>query len=487
MGAEADFSNAFAADGIIPPQYGLRTVVEYRAQLLTVPKPDFPALFSNAGHQPMDMVTPTRPSPPSDPGLAPRSENGYLQPPDPTEIESAVRNVEKQVDVGGLSALDSKYLAILRVDRPMFLGGKVRPLNLRAETPRSPILERLNSWFHASARFREPHPNLLSWHWGEDWLAVVTGAHMDRICAYNFEMGRWETSAERVPLMNGSRCVSFRPFAGRVLAIGCEIGVALFGNGVRFLEAKGHTHVVSLDWSADGSKLATVSAADGAVRLWDVGTGRSMFVDRGNVVRFSRGEGKRFLFVANPTANYFRLWCCETWKSERWGYLSGPVSAVTWSPDGMTLLFSTEGESAIHVICIGGPSVDDETRVVHTELTGLPREGPGGTPALLEMDATGERLAVVYQTPSEDLGEPDLHEFNSDPHRRFAVALFATQSHPNFRISPIGYISGPENCGPPVAVKFKPQHFTNRPSVLACMWRNGDITFTQLLFTPRRH
>lgn len=83
-------------------------------------------------------------------------------------------------------------------------------------------------------------------------------------------------------------CVLGAPFAGMFLAVYYEVGVALVG--VRLLEAKGHTNVFSLDWSAVGMKLAIFSAADGSGKLWDVGTGRSMFMHRDDVVRFSRAS-----------------------------------------------------------------------------------------------------------------------------------------------------------------------------------------------------
>lgn len=489
MGVDTDFSNAFAADGIVPQGYGLRTIVEYRAQLFTLPKCDIPSTFGDPQvGQVTDVINPRQ----SNESTAPRFPNGCLLLPDPVEREFALRQLSKEIDLDGMRLLDPRFLNILRVDRPMFLGGRVRPMytqqSVQPQKGKLSALYNLINWFRTPSSGRESEVSLMSWHWADELLVIASGAYLDRLFAYNFRMGEWETDAERITKLNGIRCMAFRPSSGRVLAVGCGAGLFLIrGEEFEQLHVEGHTDIVSLDWSVDGTKLASASAADGTVRLWDVGTRRSIRVDRGGIVRFGRGEGGRFLFIGNAASNYFRLWCCESWQSERWGYLSGPVTAATWSPDGMTLLFSTEGESAIHVICIGGPSSNDETRVVHTELTGLPREGPGGTPIILDMDDTGERLAVVYETPSEDLGENDNDILGADPHRRFAVALFATQLHPYFRISPVGYVSGPENSGPAVAVKFKPQHNSQASSLLSCMWRNGDVTFTQLLFNPARH
>lgn len=489
MGVDINFSNAFAADGIVPPPYGLRAVVEYRTQLFTLPKYDASPMFGNPRlEQAMDAISPHQ----TDASTAPRSSGGLLLLPDSGEREFALRKLSKEIEMEGMRLLDPRYLHVLRVDRPMFLGGRVRPMyvqqKVEQEEPESSGLGRLVNWFRPSPPRREPEGLLISWHWTDELLAIATGAYLDRIFAYNFRTERWETDGRRITNLNGIRCIAFRPCAGRVLAVGCKKGLFLIrGQEIEQLVLSGHTDVMSLDWSADGTKLASASATDGTVQLWDIGTGKSVYVDRGGIVRFGRGQGSRFLFVGNASSSCFRLWCCESWQCERWGSLSGPVTAMTWSPDGMMLLFSTEGESAIHVICIGGSSASDETRVVHTELTGLPREGPGGTPIILDMDDTGERFAVVYETPDDDLGENDDDVLDTDSHKRFAVALFATQLHPYFRISPVGYISGPENSGPAVAVKFKPRYGVQASSVLSCMWRNGNVTFTQLLFNPTRH
>lgn len=494
MVAEVEFSNAFAADGIIPEKYGERTVVEYRSQLHTVPKWD--ASQSSRDQPEDDDMDVIRPVANRNQALEvyDRSEDDPLPPPSHLEAEFALRKLGKVLDMSGMGSLEPRYFCVLRVQRPFFLAGRARPATLERERNQNggvlgPLRAVVSSLLPVSKPGREAELSLLSWHWAEDLVAIATGAHLDRICAFNFQNGVWEIAGQRFPGFNGIRCISFRPFSGRVLAIGCDDGVALLsGTKTEFLRAPGHTHIVSLDWSADGSKLATASAADGTVRLWDIGTQKSMFVDKGGAVRFSRGDGSRLLFVSSSVSNYFRLWCTETWKNERWGYLAGPVAAIAWSPDGMTLLFSTQGESAIHVICIGGPRVDDETRVVHTELTGLPREGPGGTPIILEMDSTGERLAIAYEIPPDELDVGGAHneDLRQDPNRRYAVALYATQLHPNFRISPIGYISGLDGSGPPVALKFKPNNDVNKAAVLSCMWRSGDVTFTQLLFNPLR-
>lgn len=480
MVADANFGNAFATDGIDPAPYGHRTIVEYRARTLSLPVVEDPISQARENNQSSvpgqeeDQVTPVE-GENEDETLAPRDDNGNLHVPNIEDVEGAKDWIQNNLEMDAIGRLDRRYLACLRVDRPMWIAGRVR--GGRAE--RQPKGNRLSKWWRGEIG-SSVHRALIDWHWGEPVLSVATGAHLDRVCVFNMS-GYWESNPERQREIGEISCIAFRPYTGRVLAIGCVEGIVLMKwNGFRLLGlGKGHRDVISLDWSEDGRRLATASREDGRVRIWQVSTESYMVVDRGSFVKFGRGNCAKYLFIASEVGNFFRLWCTETWKCERWGYLSGNVSAAVWSPTGSTLLFATEGESAIHVLNVGQIGIDESTRVVHTELTSLPKKGPGGTPIMLEMDHRGARLAVIYETPSEMADDIDC-----DPNGRYAVALYATQLEPNFRMNPVGYISGPGKSGPPVGIKFRPCYGVETGTVLCTMWRSGDISFTQLLYDP---
>lgn len=476
MGAETVFSNTFAADGILPDTYGLRTVIEYRARLLTVPF----VTRSNFPHStdPVDVNAQNRSQP---------------QPPDLEEGEAALRHLSAQIDISAIGNINPAYFAFLRCVPPLYVRYNAKAINMaqaRRASETSPFntaLTFLKTFVYGGQPLRDTEHSLLSWHWADDLLAVVSGSELDRICAYNFNSNEWEISGERHNNFYAMRCVAFRPFAGRVVALGCHAGVAILsGQDMTVLSTPRHTDVISMDWSSDGQVLASAAASDGSVRLWDIATRTSTHVGKGSLVRFCPYPDSRLLFVADATAVNFRLWCCRTWKFERWGSLSGPVVAATWSADGSVLLFSTQGQSTIHVLSVGDREMGKETSIAHVEMTGLPTQGPGGTPILLEMDPTCERLAVVYEVPEADRDSERSGDLNEDRHRRFAVALYATQLRPVFEMAPVGYISGPAGSGPPVGIKFKPRPVGHAGATLTCMWRSGAVTFTHLFYTPTR-
>lgn len=417
-------------------------------------------------------------------------------------------NNDNSADVVSLSATSTtlvattmlKLMQSFRTARSIFLS------LIKNETASSVLRRIMTLGGDGSNLYRDAEPSLLSWHWADDLLAISTGVDLDRICAFHFQSNDWSISGDRHNSLIDIRCLQFRPFAGRVLALGGRHGVHLLDRqdliSLNNNTDSSHIDICSLDWSPDGQWLASASAADGSIRIWDIATLQSRTLPySGAIVKFNPNRDAMMLFVADAAGTNFRLWDLRTWKTERWGSLSGPVIAATWSFDGSTLLFSTQNANCIHTLSLARPDNQavssgkggigsfgaGDASITHVEMTVLPREGPGGTPILLELDPTGERLAVVYEVPEEE--SPDIEtspHVRNDPHRRFAVALFSTQFIPSFIMAPIGYVSGPAGAGPPVAVKFKPQPVGEAGATLACMWRSGQITFTHLFFNAPR-
>lgn len=360
---------------------------------------------------------------------------------------------------------------------------------------------------------RATEPSLLSWHWADEILAISTGHNLDKLCAFQFGKNQWEISGQPHRNLTHLTCIAFRPYAGRTLALGGKFGAFLLErqNLIPLVSTPldaSHANISCLDWSPEGHWLATASGDNQSVRVWDIATRTYRTLRyKGSFVKFNPNPTTHLLFVADAAGSNFRLWDLRNWKAERWGSLAGPVVSAAWSPDGSTLLFSTQNASCIHVLTLSNPSyqppasaahrslIDNlnntikgrETAITKVEMTVLPREGPGGSPIAMELDPTGERLAVIYEVPEDE--SPNIESnptVKDDPHRRFSVALYATQFIPAFTMTPIGYINGPENAGPPVAIKFKPQPVGAAGATLACMWRSGQITFSHLFFNPSR-
>lgn len=497
----SSFYNAFVADGIIPEQYGRRTVAEHRSQLVTLPPVDDSVRQRNSADPAPAATMRSRGGEGGSIFAAPAAMSETLRNPSTADVEDALRALAGRLDVSGMSALDPRFLAVLQTGKPMMQPREERSSALEgggsSAARRAPSAQKQPpSLFRAlvdkaleivmGPRSRVELPRaILAWHWADELVACVSRGAADAICVYDFRHGAWDLPPLRSPKMRNVTCISFRPFAGPVIAAGCEAGIAIWSKqNVFFLQSPGHFDIVSLDWSPDGAKLATASARDGTVRLWDVGSRQSVFVGKGGLVRFCPQREKALLFVSSATTAAFRIWSYDTWKAARLGSLAGPVTAAEWSADGSTLMVSSSNESALHVLRVNLDEDAIVTESLHAELTGVPREGPGGSAQFISWDPSGERVAVSFPVPDEDEDVEPLanSEHSMDEHGRYAVSLYAAQLHPGFRMAPIGYIRGPAQSGPPVALQFKQR--CGRGSLLAVAWANGEISFTQLLFSP---
>lgn len=492
MGEEDSFHNAFATYGIIPEKYGYRTALEHRALLVTLPP-------ENSAHEGNSQGANER-DPQSTPDRYP-----ILSSSSSMEVESALRQLGAMLDATGMSAIDPRYLVTLRAQRLPKPSADRAGLSRRANTAPTRVATppRVATPTGLGARVLQyvaaavgagdgggagadglPQVSM-SWHWADARLALVTGD--DAVRVYNVRRGEWEHPPRAHASVREMRAVAFRPFATDTLAVACSAGVALWEKGtLRMLVAPRHTRVVALHWSPDGARLASTSAAEATVRLWDVGSGSSVTVGSGGLSLFSAHPTGDILLVASATRATFRLWRIDNWTAERWGSLAGAVRTAAWAPDGSLLMLAAAGESAVHVLRVRDAEGKTETDIVHTEITSIPETGPGGCAQHIAWDPHGERVAIVFDIPAADsVAEPltaPHDDYAVDEHRRYAVALYSTTLTPTFSMSPIGYVSGPPRSGPPTGVAFKPRCEGRTGAVLACSWASGAVTFTQLIF-----
>jgi len=104
--------------------------------------------------------------------------------------------------------------------------------------------------------------------------------------------------------------------------------------------------VVSMDMSADGSRVAT-ACADSNVYLWEPATGNRLAAIAQNykptVVRF--GPGSEYLAIGNE-AGYVELWLASTGKHYATFRHHDPITDVAFSPDGSLVATSSRDNSS---------------------------------------------------------------------------------------------------------------------------------------------
>lgn len=156
--------------------------------------------------------------------------------------------------------------------------------------------------------------------------------------------------------------------------------------GANLLTMSGHSRaVVNVAWSPDGTKIASISD-DMSVRIWDAATGTALQTFTGHSGRLDSiawSPDSKKVVSASPIDETVRVWDTTTGASLLTLALpsaSGQTS-VAWSPDGAKLASTTNDQS----ILIWNSSTGD---------TLLTLSGFAGTPSHLAWSPDGSKIAA---------------------------------------------------------------------------------------------
>ncbi|XP_054731237.1 aladin [Anastrepha obliqua] len=272
--------------------------------------------------------------------------------------------------------------------------------------------------------------------------------------------------------------MAWRPLTAAELAVGCQKGVCLWTMDTNmhitrsatqavFLKHPGHCPITSVQWSTNGTLLATASISDTDILLWDVDKMQNMPLRRVgppcSLLKWSPNGA--FLFAAT-VGNVFRVWSVhKKWTPERWTINTGIVQSACWSPCGNFLLFVTTGDSILYrlnfqseQVFASGTSAKEALKIADLTKFNAGRREVGGKPQALAWDADGKYLAVI---------------FKDSP----CIALFSTCLRKfDMTISPLCFLTG-IGVEYPSYICFKSKNMRNTDTVLTIAWSSGRIEY----------
>ncbi|XP_053984736.1 aladin-like [Hylaeus volcanicus] len=262
----------------------------------------------------------------------------------------------------------------------------------------------------------------LSWHPHCTRLAVVTRDDRIRI----FSQGLPAVPILRHSAQKSVCCISWRPFAGKELAVACHGGVLIWtielgaaSNSLShavLLKQRNHAPVTSVTWHPQGDLLVSCSPADTNMIIWDTSKREGVPLRRvgGGGLCFTRWSSCGTQLFAATCRNIFRVWntgVATLWHADKWTVPNGRVAAACFGPN-LTLLFASNEESAtvfslplqenifdvkkasINDAKMAGPLID-LTRVSFS--TDDDYISVGGRVVAMEWDPTGRYLAIIFQ------------------------------------------------------------------------------------------
>ncbi|KZC12167.1 PREDICTED: aladin-like [Dufourea novaeangliae] len=262
----------------------------------------------------------------------------------------------------------------------------------------------------------------LSWHPHCPRLAVVTRDDRIRI----FSQGVPVVPVLRHSAQKSVCCISWRPFAGKELAVACQTGVLVWtielsaaSNSLShavLLKQRNHVPVTSVTWHPQGDLLVSCSPADTNMIIWDTSKREGVPLKRvgGAGLSFTHWSPCGSQLFAATCRNIFRVWntgAATMWPTEKWTVPNGRVAVACFGPN-LTLLFASTEESATifalplqeNIFDVQKTStLDTKIAVPLIDLTKVNFSSDddyvavGGRVVAMEWDPTGRYLAILFQ------------------------------------------------------------------------------------------
>lgn len=286
-------------------------------------------------------------------------------------------------------------------------------------------------------------------------------------------------------LQKSVTCMAWRPFCSGVLAVGTQYGFLIWTLDpnsciTRPLSQAAHfkhehhssTLVTSLEWNPNGTLLATACMNDSSILIWDVDKNACVPLRRTSppYLNLQWSMNGAYLFTST-VGNVFRVWNCETWKSDRWTIASGHVQSFRWSPCARFLLFVTSEEPILYSLGFADELLFNESHHQVQPSQALPvadlsKISIGGTDVggiAQQLAWNGRYLAITFK--------------DTDSIAIFATALGKHQ----LNIMPMFFVSG-ISFEYATYIAFQPSYKKGNTSdnMLTIGWSSGRIQFLPL-------
>ncbi|XP_076762070.1 aladin [Xylocopa sonorina] len=262
----------------------------------------------------------------------------------------------------------------------------------------------------------------LSWHPHCSRLAVVTRDDRIRI----FSQGLPVVPVLRHSAQKSICCVSWRPLAGKELAVACHTGVLIWtielgaaSNSLShaiLLKQRNHAPVTSVTWHPQGDLLVSCSPADTRMIIWDTSRKEGVPLRRvgGGGICFTRWSPCGSQLFSATCKNIFRVWntgVAALWHADKWTVPHGRVAVACFGPN-LTLLFASNEDPATifslplqeNIFDVKKPCLGDVKMAVPlidlTKVTFSSNDDcvtVGGRIIAMEWDPTGRYLAILFQ------------------------------------------------------------------------------------------
>ncbi|KAG5670146.1 hypothetical protein PVAND_000428 [Polypedilum vanderplanki] len=380
-------------------------------------------------------------------------------------------NLLKDSNLSLFSQLSNGILKIMNYGNriKMFFNPHLREIGIENYENFSQVRQ----WKNATVRFLAFHPQCFK---------IAIASVDDTIRIYTND----ENSI--VPLLKNSQqksifTLAWRPFSPSTLVVGCQNGILIWtidpsSNISRPLSSavhyrhENHFPVTSVEFNHNGSLLATASLKDTSILIWNIDKMSCTPLKKTSIPFLNLQWSMNGSYIFTSTVgNVFRVWNCDTWKSDRWTVANGHVQSFQWSPCGKFLLFVTSEDPVLYSLGFADePIFNENSKKIQQPQRALPvadlsqieieHSELGGVAQQLAWN--GKYLGVSFKTTN-------------------SIAIFQTTIRQHqLHILPMFFING-MGTEFPTFITFQPSYKNSlshrAENVLTIAWSSGRIEF----------
>ncbi|KAK8756282.1 hypothetical protein V5799_001015 [Amblyomma americanum] len=365
--------------------------------------------------------------------------------------------------------------------------------------------------FSLALDWSKGHVRAFAWH--PNCMKFAVASHGDMIRVYS-------PDASITPMLKhrsqrNITDMAWKPHCTSVLAVACREGILLWqveptsliarpsSACASLLSRPEHNPVTSISWHPKGTLLASASAADCSLLIWNVTMEECVPLTRiaGGGVSLVRWSPDASHLLAAAPQSLLRVWGTGHWQFDRWSTQQGRCQAACWSPDGRWLLCSFANRPAVYALSFPDPSKqgsEESTAATwspHPDVAfgaglpvadlsvvefSLPLETPnGGSPSGGSSSGETVRVGGLVQNMAWDQhGERLAVSFRD--HGQY-IALFRTRTAPTFEMFPMGFVSGPSGESAQLISFY---NGFDSGSLLTVCWSNGWVSHVPLYYCP---
>jgi aladin len=314
---------------------------------------------------------------------------------------------------------------------------------------------------------------IIKWHPNYFKLAIASNDDSIRIYTPTEQAGTFVPVLKSVQQKQVTS-MSWRPFTAGELAVGCQTCILLWNSDQNSLISRplsqptvfkheNHFPITSLEFSRNGSILASASLNDLNILLWDVDQNRCQLLKKISQqpnIQIKWAPNSKYL-CSTTVGSVFYIWNTTNYRPDKWVIQKGFVQSFEFSPCGRFLLFVTSEDEYLYSLGFEDENLFNGKNSKPQQA--LPIADLSKITVRSQTEIGGKAKSLVWNGKYLALSFKDTN----------VVAIYHTNIQKYaVNITPAGYVAGsPQEY--PSYIAFQPKYEKESADILSIGWSQG--------------